>query len=243
MMMIAKINYERVLLWISAIGLVVLVEKVSAFSAAPANDVNSRFAEIPPLKAAMLTKTWQGLMLDVEEKVGVVPELGATSVSIRRSGSEMPRRKLCKKQFISFYESTFAMALADKLPKPVAMKNRKAITSLVMDGKLVGPQCVTYASLTQPATLALVVQTESEWSILALTVNPTERKIEPIIAAEYAMLDKLRECAKENGASIRINSEATSTMAGSNEQLCLAPPDTDDEGAWFQCQEGPASPN
>merc|ERR1719246_428129 len=123
----------------------------------------------------------------------------------------MPRRQLCKKQFISFYESTFAMALADKLPPEIAMKKRTAITSLVLDGKLVGSKCTTYASLTQPATLALVVQMESEWSILALTVNPGERKIEPIIAAEYAMLEKLRECAQGTGASIRIQSKAKAT--------------------------------
>ena len=196
---------------------------------------NRKFAEIPPLKAAMLTKSWQGLMLDVEEKVGVVPELGSTSVSTRRDGPELPRRQLCKRQFEQFYESAFAMALADKNPPVMAMKKRKTIKSLVMDNKLVGPDCTTFASLTQPATMAMVVTFNNEWSILALTVNPTERNMEAIVSAESAMLKELRNKAKDAGASLRIKATAKETLAGSEEQLSLVPQESDGDDSWFRC--------
>ena len=37
---------------------------------------SGKFTEITPLKAAMLCKMWQGLLTEVDQKVGVVPELG-----------------------------------------------------------------------------------------------------------------------------------------------------------------------
>lgn len=194
-----------------------------------------KFTEIVPLKAAMLTKQWQGLMLDVEEKVGVVPELGSTSVATRRSGPELPRRALCKLQFAKFYESTFAMALADKNPPKIAAAKRKLIQSLVVDGKPCGPDCAAFASLTSPATMALVVQQLEEWSILALAVNPTERNLEAIVAAENAMLAELRARAQDADASIRLLDSVRKTLAGDCDQLCLVPIDNDDQDAWFQC--------
>lgn len=194
-----------------------------------------KFTEILPLKAAMLTKSWQGLMLDVEEKVGVVPELGSTSVATRRSGPELPRRALCKRQYERFYESAYALALADKSSPSEALAKRRTIPSLVVDGRACGPECATYASLTAPATMALVVRLEQEWSVLALTVNPTERNLDVIMAAEYAMLEELRTRATEAGASIRLREEAKETLAGNTEQLCLVPPDDAGDNAWFQC--------
>ena len=49
------------------------------------------FTEITPLKAAMLCKMWQGLLVEVDQKVGVVPELGGSSVGIQRFGPELER--------------------------------------------------------------------------------------------------------------------------------------------------------
>lgn len=216
----------------SIISFLCLFGTSDSFSA----DYDRKFAEILPLRAAMLTKNWQGLMLDVEEKVGVVPELGSTSVGTRRDGPELPRRQLCKQQFAFFYDSTFSMALADKNPDPAeAEKKRKTIKSLMMDGKLVGPVSYTYASLTQPVTMSLVVQLPGEWSILSLTVNPTERNMESIIAAESSMLGEVRALAKELGASARLLGKAKESLAGNMEQLGLVPLETNDEEEWFQC--------
>mmetsp|Transcript_37287 Transcript_37287/g.42591 ORF Transcript_37287/g.42591 Transcript_37287/m.42591 type:complete len:266 (+) Transcript_37287:143-940(+) len=206
------------------------------------NDVNNNrqvFSEIAPLRAAMLSKTWQGLMLDVEEKVGVVPELGSTSVTTRRSGPELPRRQLCKAQFAMFYDNTFALALADKhSSSTMALNKRKAITSLVVDGKLVGPMCKTYASLTQPASMALVAETETEWSILSVIVNPTERNMESIIAAECAILEALQENAKGKGVtSIRLQAKVREALAANPEQISLKQAEiinNDTENEWIQ---------
>ena len=238
-------------------------------SSSPRSNTNNLFTEIQPLKAAMLTKTWQGLMLDVEEKVGVVPELGNTSVSIRRSSTvQMPRRQLCKQQFLYMYETSFALALADKASSTSdeRTKKRETIASLVLEEHRVGPQCFTYASLTQPSALVLVVkqpQPQSEkatnishhqkrnvavvvWSILALTVNPTERNLEAIVEAERTVLHELYTCCcrevqeqnmDDNAAdaddntnqnnntaiTVRISGKARNTLAGTNQQLGLQP--------------------
>ena len=53
--------------------------------------VMGMFTEITPLKAAMLCKMWQGLLVEVDQKVGVVPELGGSSVGIQRFGPELER--------------------------------------------------------------------------------------------------------------------------------------------------------
>jgi len=58
--------------------------------------------EISPLKASMLTKSWQSLLAEVDQKVGIVPELGSTSVGVQRFGPELERRTLCKRQFEFF---------------------------------------------------------------------------------------------------------------------------------------------
>ena len=246
-------------------------------SSSPRSNTNNLFTEIQPLKAAMLTKTWQGLMLDVEEKVGVVPELGKTSVSIRRSSTvQMPRRHLCKQQFLYMYETSFALALADKASSTSdeRMKKRETIAALVLEDHRVGPQCFTYASLTQPSALVLVVKQQPQpqqqppqpqpenatnishhpkrkaavvvWSILALTVNPTERNLEAIVEAERTVLHELYNCCcrevpeqkkDDNDAdadnntnqnnttaiTVRIIGKARNTLAGTNQQLGLHP--------------------
>lgn len=199
-----------------------------------------KFAEILPLKAAMLTKQWQGLLLDVDQKVGIVPELGKTSVGVQRFGDELERRTKCARQFEEFYQSTFALALADKekLPK-MAMAKRKLVSNLQIDGKARGPGCVVVASLTVPATLSIVEQLDDQWSVLALTVNPTERNIEKIVKAEVAMLNELCVRAKAANVPIRLLASVTETLAGDFEQLNLIPPDEsegDEEMIWLQCK-------
>ena len=80
-----------------------LVSPAAAASASPAAAVRTlrtvrasavvmgMFTEITPLKAAMLCKMWQGLLVEVDQKVGVVPELGGSSVGIQRFGPELER--------------------------------------------------------------------------------------------------------------------------------------------------------
>ena len=47
-------------------------------------------------------------MQEVDQKVGVVPDLGSTSVGVMRFGPELERRTLCKRQFERFTEATMA---------------------------------------------------------------------------------------------------------------------------------------
>lgn len=205
-------------------------------TSATALSMDRKFTEILPLKAAMLTKQWQGLLLDVDQKVGIVPELGSTSVGVKRFGPELKRRTLCARQFERCFESTFALATADKNPPKVAQAKRMIIPNLMIDGQARGPKCTTFASLTSPATIALVEQLEDEWSVIALTVNPTERSIETIVAAEIAMLKELRARALATEASLRLHVDARETLAGDSEQLCVTAIGDDEEQVWFQCE-------
>mmetsp|Transcript_23906 Transcript_23906/g.27222 ORF Transcript_23906/g.27222 Transcript_23906/m.27222 type:complete len:229 (+) Transcript_23906:73-759(+) len=220
---------------------ILIVPRTAAFSA------NEKFTEIGPLKAAMLTKQWQGLLQEVDQKVGIVPELGSTSVGVKRFGPELKRRTLCARQFERFYENTFALAMADKATTPdIARAKRLLVPNLIVDGQARGAHCATFASLTSPATIALVETLPDEWSILALTVNPTERNIDTIVAAEYAMITALNSqvrALKAGSSSLRLLAEARETLAGSSEQLGIAPIDNSGEAAadgektvWFRCQ-------
>eukprot|EP00548_Thalassiothrix_antarctica_P001115 CAMPEP_0194135030 /NCGR_PEP_ID=MMETSP0152-20130528/5108_1 /TAXON_ID=1049557 /ORGANISM="Thalassiothrix antarctica, Strain L6-D1" /LENGTH=191 /DNA_ID=CAMNT_0038831045 /DNA_START=159 /DNA_END=731 /DNA_ORIENTATION=- len=183
----------------------------------------------------MLTKQWQGLLQEVDQKVGIVPELGSTSVGVKRFGPELKRRTLCARQFERFYENTFALAMADKATTPdIARAKRLLVPNLIVDGQARGAHCATFASLTSPATIALVETLPDEWSILALTVNPTERNIDTIVAAEYAMITALNSqvrALKAGSSSLRLLAEARETLAGSSEQLGIAPIDNSGEAA------------
>jgi len=206
------------------------------------------FTEILPLKAAMLTKNWQGLLLDVDQKVGIVPELGKSSVGVQRFGPELERRTLCKRQFERLYEASFALALADKNPTaPLQRAKRLVIPQLLIDEIPRGPRCKAFACLTMPATIALVEVVEEppqqekedvddngccncKWSVLMLIVNPTERSIDAIVAAERTMLQELctlmNSNATANGGSastgmLRVLDKAKDTLAGDDEALGL----------------------
>ena len=222
-------------------------------ASAAASAGSGKFTEITPLKAAMLCKMWQGLLVEVDQKVGVVPELGGTSVGVQRFGPELERRTLCKRQFERFGESTFALSVADKAAEPAAV--REQIECLELDGMRRGPLCCIFASLAAPATMSLVERGADEWSLLALTVNPTERKLEAIAAAEQAALAELcalaqaaivsiailsiavrskRSCvlAQAAGATVRVHAPAAATLAGDGAQLGLSP--LGDETPWLR---------
>ena len=195
----------------------------------------SGFAEIQPLKAAMLTKSWRGMLAEVDQKVGIVPELGGTSVGVKRFGPELERRTLCARQFERFYESTFALAAADRSEAPLA--KRELVPSLRIADANRGVLAAVYASLASPSTMTLVERTPNdEWSILALTMNPTERKMEVIINAELATLVELRAFASASGSTLRVLADCRATLAGSDEQLGLVPVDLG--GLWFRCNHG-----
>lgn len=208
--------------------------------------LSSTFQEISPLKAAMLTKNWQGLLLDVDQKVGVVPELGGTSVGVQRFGPELARRKKCANQFQRCYEATFAMAAADKNEIKVATAKRLTINQLLIDGIARGPRCKVYACLTTPATIAVVeggnMNDCSEWSVLMLIVNPTERNIEAIVTAEKTMLEQLCTLTKTKDASLRLVDQVQETLAGNFEALGLtalpvaeANAESDESTIWYRC--------
>jgi hypothetical protein len=183
-----------------------------------------------PLKAAMLMKTWQGLLQEVDQKVGVVPDLGNTSVGVQRFGPELERRTLCKRQFERFYESAFALSVADKSEQ--ATDKRAQIASLELAGASRGPRCCVYASLASPATMSLVERQSNEWNVLALTVNPTERRLVGIIAAERATLTELGDLAQSAGATLRVLDTVVETLAGDCDQLGLTP--REGESPWLK---------
>ena len=176
--------------------------------------------------------TWQGLLAEVDQKVGVVPELGGTSVGVKRFGPELERRTLCKRQFERFQESSLALAMADKSDYPAA--KRELIPSLAIAGEKRGPGCTIFASTAPPATMSLVERRVGEWSVLALIVNPTERKMEVIERAEYATLSELNELSKQANAALRVEASVAATLAGSSEALGLTP--LGDGMTWLTCE-------
>lgn len=200
-------------------------DEIASASAPPRKTVT----EISPLKASMLTKSWQSLLDEVDQKVGIVPELGSTSVGVQRFGPELERRTLCKRQFEFFQASTFGLALADKnvdAEKKEAL--RKAVPGL--EGRGVG--CKVFACLTAPATMSLVECDSTErgniyWNVMALIVNPTERSLPIIIDCERAALDELRTLAGE--AVVRIDATVVNSLAGSHADLAIVPDTVESE--------------
>ena len=191
-----------------------------------------KFAQIAPLKAAMLTKTWIGLLAEVDQKVGVVPELGDTSVGVKRFGPELERRTLCKRQFERFYESTYGIAIADKSDSPA--EKRELVTQLHLAGGKRGPHAKVYASLSSPAVMSLVEQVpeEAEWNVLFLVVNPTERNMDLIVAAERAALAEL--CVQlPSGGELRVEATTAAALAGDAEALGLSP--LGESNTWYRC--------
>lgn len=187
------------------------------------------FTEMAPLKAAMLVKSWQAQLQEVDQKVGVVPELGSTSIGVKRFGPELERRTRCKRQFERFYESTFGLATADKSDDPSA--KRSLLPSLEIAGAKRGPGCAVFASLASPASMSLVECGECDWSVLALTVNPTERDMDTIVSAERATLAQLLKLATESDCSLRVLADVELTLAGEAADLDLSALSE----VWYQC--------
>lgn len=194
-----------------------------------------KFQEISPLKAAMLVKSWQGLLEEVDQKVGVVPELGGTSVGVQRFGPELRRRTYCARQFERFHESTFGLALADKAESEASKASkREELAVLEIHGVKRGPRCVVYAGLTSPATMSLVERCEDEWSVLALAVNPTERAMPVISAAEQGTLVELYKLSSDAGASLRVETSVAGTLAADRDILGLSALTEE----WLRCDLG-----
>ena len=204
-----------------------------------------KFIELAPLKGAMLMKTWQAKLTEVDQKVGIVPDLetGGTAVGVLRFGDELERRTLCKKQFQMFHDASFGLALADKADYPAA--RREMVKQLKVAGESRGANTLCYSSLPLAgggsSTLSLVECLEAEWSLLALAVNPEERQIPVIVEAELATLTSLRELADESGAALRVHSSVERTLAGSKEALGLVEPVGAAETTWFLCGATPCS--
>jgi hypothetical protein len=206
-------------------------DEIASASASASAPPRKTVTEISPLKASMLTKSWQSLLDEVDQKVGIVPELGSTSVGVQRFGPELERRTLCKRQFQFLQASTFGLALADKnvgldVEKKEAL--RKAVPGL--EGRGVG--CKVFACLTAPATMSLVEcncdSTSAErgniyWNVMALIVNPTERSLPIIIDCERAALDELRTLAGEVQAVVRTDATVMNSLAGSHTYLAIVP--------------------
>ena len=191
------------------------------------------FTEMMPLKAAMLCKSWMGLLQEVDQKVGVVPELGSTSVGVQRFGPELERRTLCARQFERFYEQTFGLAVADKSGDPAA--KREQLPSLDIAGAKRGPLCAVYASTASPATMLLVERSNGggAWSLIALVVNPTERSIPTIVTAEQTALQELCALAAAAESELRVLADAKATLAGDAESLALTPLEAGE--MWYLC--------
>ena len=161
-----------------------------------------------------------------------MPQLGSTSVGVKRFGPELERRTLCKRQFERFYESAFGLAIADKSDDPPG--KRSQLPSLEIAGSQRGPGCAVFASLAAPASISLVeCGADTEWSVLALTVNPTERDMATIIAAERATLSQLLGMATEAGCSLRVLREVELTLAGTPTDLDLSPMSE----WWYRCSD------
>eukprot|EP01083_Nonionella_stella_P258211 882872_1 len=186
--------------------------------------------EISPLKASMLTKSWQSLLDEVDQKVGIVPELGSTSVGVQRFGPELERRTLCKRQF-QFFSGEHLRSGAGGQEHGRRDQGGAAEGGAGAGGTGVG--CKVFACLTAPATMSLVEcncdSTSAErgniyWNVMALIVNPTERSLPIIIDCERAALDELRTLAGE--AVVRIDATVMNSLAGSHTYYLAIVPDT-----------------
>ena len=98
------------------------------------------------------------------------------------------------------------------------------MSELDIDGVKRGPSTAAYACLSSPASMALVERLADggAWSVLSLPVNPQERKMEVIVAAEAATLESLCRAAEEAGApALRVHGSVRATLAGDDAQLGL----------------------
>ena len=81
-----------------------------------------RFAELAPLKAAMLAKSWRAKLAEVDQKVGILPDLDGTAtgeVGVLRFGPELARRAATGAQLEWLFDAGMGLAGADKSAEPL----------------------------------------------------------------------------------------------------------------------------
>ncbi|KAJ1451333.1 hypothetical protein M885DRAFT_620868 [Pelagophyceae sp. CCMP2097] len=174
-----------------------------------------RFSEVAPIKGAMLVKSWQGLLQEVDQKVGVLPDITDRhgQVGVLRFGDELKRRTHCKRLLERFYAGAFELALADRTKDPRAARlNAKCFQSSESGGLGV---CV-FASLAEGggASTLSMVQKGAAWSLIELAVHPEERNLATVQEAEVATLEALRSAALIEGATgLRVSTAMLPALA------------------------------
>ena len=198
-------------------------------SAAALSAPSRRFAELAPLKAAMLAKSWRAKLAEVDQKVGILPDLDGTAtgeVGVLRFGPELARRAATGAQLEWLFDAGMGLAGADKSAEP--LKARAALAPLVCAGASRGARARVYSSLSvsggAPAALSVVEAAADAWSVLALAVQPEERNLEIVAAAEAATLNGVAAAARAAGASkVRVLASVAPTLAAAPDELGLAP--------------------
>ena len=180
-------------------------------SAAALSAPSRRFAELAPLKAAMLAKSWRAKLAEVDQKVGILPDLDGTAtgeVGVLRFGPELARRAATGAQLEWLFDAGMGLAGADKSAEPL---KARVYSSLSVSGGA-------------PAALSVVEAAADAWSVLALAVQPEERNLEIVAAAEAATLSGVAAAARAAGASkVRVLASVAPTLAAAPDELGLAP--------------------
>ena len=152
-----------------------------------------------------------------------------------RFGPELERRTRCAKQFQFFCVPAARLGTMRPAPHPshcqVSLQmralsaspprtraatrtaKRELLACLHIAGAKRGPGAVVFAALKSPATMSIVERGQAEWSVLALTVNPTERNLATIAAAERATLAELRALSTAAGASLRVHCDDAAQLS------------------------------
>ena len=149
-------------------------------SAAALSAPSRRFAELAPLKAAMLAKSWRAKLAEVDQKVGILPDLDGTAtgeVGVLRFGPELARRAATGAQLEWLFDAGMGLAGADKSAEP--LKARAALAPLVfdpvtkrtgpwIDARALGRACRGTRAPSTPIALAVVLF--AVWALYARVV-------------------------------------------------------------------------
>ena len=200
-----------------------------------------RLVEVTPAKGAMLMKVWQG-RAESMSMLKTVPD-GKTGKKLKvisaLAGEEAVRRKQCANGFQLFRDRALALADADSGDYPEAL--RQAAPALKIAGMPCGPNAKLFANLgTGPSTLSIVQCTPGEWwSIFSLCVSPDTRDISSIIEAEVATLAELRALCNADGATLRVLSDVTASLAATRQRLGLSDM-SDARSVWLCAEDEPS---
>lgn len=200
-------------------------------AAAPRLGDARKLVDVAPIKAMALMRVWQSKIAD-QNKVTTVPEDGENGQKLKVvrawTPEEVDRRALCKKDSDVFVRATMGLAEADKSDQPEA--KRQLVKALELGGAARGVGTKVFASVGGGATsLSLVEALPESWQILSLCINPEAREVPAIVDAEAATLQALSALALEAGAKLRVLAAVEPSLAGTQEQLGLAP----SEDGWF----------